>query len=71
MAKEVLSTILRRMMILGLFCYFVSRVYVAYSKLQDGKIGTLFDRITSATVKVPYWNSIIIGSKVNHVACLN
>ena len=52
MAKEIFTTILRRVITLGLFCYFVSRVYVAYSKLQDGKIGTLFDRITSATVKV-------------------
>ena len=68
----MLSATLRRLMILGLFCYFVSRVYVAYSKLQDGKIGTLFDRITSATVKVPYWNSrIVIGTPCDKADFLN
>ena len=52
MAKPTLTNILRWVVILCLFGYFASRVYVAYSKLQEGRIGTLFNRITSATVQV-------------------
>ena len=52
MAKPTLTNILRWAVILCLFGYFASRVYVAYSKLQEGRIGTLFNRITSATVQV-------------------
>ena len=52
MSRASLTTILRWIVIMVLFGYFSSRVYIAYSKLQEGRIGTLFNRITSATVKV-------------------
>ena len=45
-------TFVRWLVILVLFGYFSSRVRIAYSKLKEEKIGTLFNRITSATVKV-------------------
>ena len=69
--KEWLTTIVRRMVILGLFSYFVSRVYVAYTKLQADKIGTLFDRITSRTVKVLKWKIIYVNSRTDFVFILN
>ena len=47
------------MVIAGLCGYFFRRIYIAYSKLQEGKIGTLFNRITSDTVQV----SIISGNR--------
>ena len=56
MAEETFTTILRRLVILSLFIYFATRVYVAYSKLEAGKIGTLFNRITEVTVQVHYFN---------------
>ena len=52
LAKLTCANLLRWAVILGLFGDFASRVYVAYSKLQEGRIGTLFNRITSATVQV-------------------
>ena len=48
------TTILRKLVILALFIYFATRVYVAYSKLDAGKIGTLFNRITETTVQVTF-----------------
>ena len=45
-------TFVRWLVILVLFGYFSSRVRIAYHKLKEEKIGTLFNRITSATVKV-------------------
>ena len=52
MKKASPTTVLRWIVILVLFGYFSSRVYISYSKLHEHKIGTLFNRITSATVKV-------------------
>ena len=52
MAEGTLTSILRKLVILALFIYFATRVYVAYSKLDAGKIGTLFNRITETTVQV-------------------
>ena len=52
MVKSTLRNILRLVVIAGLCGYFISRIYIAYSKLQEGKIGTLFNRITSDTVQV-------------------
>ena len=52
MWRVSLLTVLRGIVIMVLFGYFSSRVYISYSKLQEGKIGTLFNRVTSATVKV-------------------
>lgn len=54
MAEGTLNTILRKLVIIALFIYFATRVYVAYSKLDAGKIGTLFNRITEVTVQVGY-----------------
>ena len=59
------------MVILGLFSYFVSRVYVAYTKLQADKIGTLFDRITSRTVKVLNCKNIFVATISDFVSILN
>ena len=55
MSKASLVTVLRGIVIMALFGYFSSRVYIAFSKLQEGRIGTLFNRITSATVKVNWF----------------
>ena len=52
MPDTTFTTILRKLVILALFIYFATRVYVAYSKLDAGKIGTLFNRITETTVLV-------------------
>ena len=52
MWRVSLLTVLRGIVIMVLFGYFSSRVYISYSKLLEGKIGTLFNRVTSATVKV-------------------
>ena len=52
MPGTTFTTILRKLVILALFIYFATRVYVAYSKLDAGKIGTLFNRITETTVLV-------------------
>ena len=85
MAEGTLNTILRKLVIIALFIYFATRVYVAYSKLDAGKIGTLFNRITETTVQVVThvtWrfaiarfevNSIISVKKLvsrNHFMCL-
>ena len=52
--KATLTNILRFVVVISLCSYLSSRVYVAYTKLEEGKIGTLFNRITSATVQVSF-----------------
>ena len=53
--KATLTNILRFVVVISLCSYLSSRVYVAYTKLQEGKIGTLFNRITSAKVLVSFY----------------
>ena len=52
MSKVTFWNILRWFCIAVLFGYLCSRIYIAYTKLEEGRIGTLFNRITSATVQV-------------------
>ena len=57
MAETLLTTmanILRNLVILALLFYFATRVYVAYSKLDAGLIGTLFNRKTEGAVQVTF-----------------
>ena len=44
----------RAVILLALFCYFMSKIIAAYNKLQEGKIGTTFNTINSDTVEVVY-----------------
>ena len=55
MPKATLANILRFVVVISLCSYLASRVYVAYTKLEEGKIGTLFNRITSAKVLVSFY----------------
>ena len=49
-----MANILRNLVILALLFYFATRVYVAYSKLDAGLIGTLFNRKTEGAVQVTF-----------------
>ena len=42
---------LKLMVVMGLVAYFVSRILVAKTKLDEKKIGTLLRKINSKTVK--------------------
>ena len=48
---EALENI-RRALLVVLTSYFLSRIIIAYMKMQEGNIGTLFNRINSPTVQV-------------------
>ena len=65
MSGASLTTVLRWLVIMVLFGYLSSRIFIAYSKLQEGRIGTLFNRITSATVKVDQKKGILTYCMIN------
>ena len=48
---EVVGSV-RRGLLLILLCYLLSRIIIAYRKMREGQIGTLFHRINSPTVQV-------------------
>ena len=51
-----LSVTIRAVVLLGLFAYFVSRIWVAFHKWQDGKIGKLFNNLEPDLVQVKIIN---------------
>ena len=48
---EVVGSV-RRGLLLILLGYLLSRIIIAYRKMREGQIGTLFHRINSPTVQV-------------------
>ena len=50
--RSMLSRPHRRVIIVLLACYFTSKIIIAIQKLQDEKIGTVFNKINKDVVEV-------------------
>ena len=42
----------RRVIMLVLVCYFTSKIIVAYNKLREGKVGTVFNTVSTDKIEV-------------------
>ena len=57
---KMLSRPHRRVIIVILACYFTSKIIIAIQKLQDEKIGTVFNKINKDVVEVESCNSVFV-----------
>ena len=42
----------RTVIMLVLVCYFMSKIIVAYNKLREGKVGTVFNTVSTDKIEV-------------------
>ena len=59
----------RTVVMLVLVCYFTSKIIVAYNKLREGRVGTVFNTVSTDIIEViiaaDFGCNLQIGDQVN------